>query len=403
MEKIVVIGGGQAGVSLIAKLRTLGFDRDITLLCAENDLPYQRPPLSKNYLLGKMERERLFLRPITWYEENAITIKCGTFCTDINIQTNTVTAGNDQIPFDHLILTTGSIPHELPKNIGGSLPGVHTVRTLADIDGMSGSFIKNRNALIVGGGYIGLEAASAAVTRGMNVTLVEATERILMRVAAPETSKFISDMHVRNGVKLHENTHLVRLYGDGYVQGAQLSNGTVIDIDLVIVGIGIKPATMIAENAGIHVNNGIDVDGSGQTSVPRIWAAGDCTSFPWKGKQIRLESVQNAIDQAELVAENILGANKIYNPVPWFWSDQYDAKLQIAGMGTGYDRIVTRTGSKENSISFWYLKKGQLLAVDSINDSRSYMIGKRLLDMGKNVDPDILGNAAIDLKPLLRL
>jgi len=402
MTRIIVIGGGQAGASLVARLRSLGFDGSITLICEEDEPPYQRPPLSKKYMLGEFERERLLLRPENWYAENGITLMTGTRCTSVDTNASLVQAGHDSLPYDHLVLATGSVPRRLPSAIGGNLPGVHTVRTVADIDSMSGSIVKGGNLLVVGGGYIGLEAASAAATRGMQVTVIEATSRILMRVAAPETSGAIGQLHAEHGVTIMESAGLARLEGTRTVERAHLDNGQVIPADIVITGIGITPATDLAVEAGIQVDNGIAVDMQGRTSVPNVWAAGDCTSFPWNGRRIRLESVQNAIDQAENIAENILGANTDYQPTPWFWSDQFDAKLQIAGLGTGFTHIVTRPGSRPNMISYWYFREETLLAVDAINDSRSYMIGKRLLELGKTADPVLLANPDANLKQLLR-
>ena len=256
--------------------------------------------------------------------------------------------------------------------------------------------------LVVGGGYIGLEAASAAVAKGLSVCVVEMAERILQRVAASETSDFIRDLHLSRGVELLESVGLTRLLGESELTGALLSDGTQLDLDMAIIGVGIVPSTGLAESAGLKLDNGIWTDANGRTADPNIWAAGDCASFPWKGQRIRLESVQNAIDQAECVAENIMGAEKEYLPTPWFWSDQYDAKLQIAGLCSGYDRVVVRPGRTDDSISHWYYRGSELLAVDAVNDSRAYMVGKRLLETGKTATPEETANPDCDLKSLLR-
>ncbi len=400
MDKIVVIGAGQAGSSLTAKLRALGHTGPITLIGEEGAPPYQRPPLSKKYLLGEMELERLYLRPESFYAENGITLHTAETAIAIDRADKVVIAGGQQIAYDQLALTTGSIPRALPGKIGGELRGVHTVRTLADVDAMAPAFTEGTRLLIVGGGYIGLEAAAVAAQRGMEVTLIEMADRILQRVAAPETSDYFRALHQAHGVTIKEGCGLHHLTGDTHVTGAVLSDGTEMPVDLVIVGIGITPATSLAETAGLDIENGIKVDIQGRTSDPSIWAAGDCASFPYKGNRIRLESVQNAIDQAECVAENMLGAGKDYIPQPWFWSDQYDVKLQIAGLNTGYDRIITR-GSGD-VVSFWYYAGDRLLAVDAMNDARAYMIGKRLIEAGKSPDPAIIADAEADLKPLLK-
>ncbi|MDX1819676.1 MAG: FAD-dependent oxidoreductase [Paracoccaceae bacterium] len=401
MTHVVVIGAGQAGSSLVAKLRNSGFEGKVTLIGAEAVPPYQRPPLSKAYLLGDMTLDRLFLRPESFYAEHAIDLRLNTRVTGIDRAARQVHVGGDVIAYDHLVLTTGSDPRRLPASIGGTLAGVFVVRDLADVDAMAPHVAAGRRALIVGGGYIGLEAAAVAAKRGLQVTLVEMADRILQRVAAPETSDYFRDLHQSHGVTIREGVGLDRLLGEGHVTGARLSDGTELEVDLVIVGVGIAPATALAEAAGLEIENGIKVDARGQTSDPAIWAAGDCASFPWKGGRIRLESVPNAIDQAECVAENIMGAAKDYMATPWFWSDQYDVKLQIAGLNAGYDRTVLRPGDKPGSQSVWYFRGDVLLAVDAMNDPRAYMIGKRLIEAGHSPAPAAVADPATPLKSLM--
>ncbi|MGR3702042.1 MAG: NAD(P)/FAD-dependent oxidoreductase [Paracoccaceae bacterium] len=401
MTHVVVIGAGQAGSSLVAKLRNSGFEGKVTLIGAEAVPPYQRPPLSKAYLLGDMTLDRLFLRPESFYAEHAIDLRLNTRVTGIDRAARQVHVGGDVIAYDHLVLTTGSDPRRLPASIGGTLAGVFVVRDLADVDAMAPHVAAGRRALIVGGGYIGLEAAAVAAKRGLQVTLVEMADRILQRVAAPETSDYFRDLHQSHGVTIREGVGLDRLLGEGHVTGARLSDGTELEVDLVIVGVGIAPATALAETAGLEIENGIKVDARGQTSDPAIWAAGDCASFPWKGGRIRLESVPNAIDQAECVAENIMGAAKDYVATPWFWSDQYDVKLQIAGLNAGYDRTVLRPGDKPGSQSVWYFRGDVLLAVDAMNDPRAYMIGKRLIEAGHSPAPAAVADPATPLKSLM--
>lgn len=402
MNHIVVIGAGQAGSSLVARLRKDGFDGEITLIGAEPVLPYQRPPLSKAYLLGEMELERLFLRPESFYAEQNITLQLGQRVTAIDPVAKTVSLEDQEISYDQLALTTGSDPRRLPAAIGGDLDGVHVVRDLADVDAMAPAVTGGARALIVGGGYIGLEAAAVCAKRGVRVTLVEMADRILQRVAATETSDYFRALHSGHGVDIREGVGLERINGaDGKVSGAVLSDGSEVDVDFVVVGVGIVPATQLAEMAGLEIENGIRTDAQGRTSDPSIWAAGDCASFPFQGQRIRLESVPNAIDQAEVVAQNMMGAGKDYVAQPWFWSDQYDVKLQIAGLNTGFDQVITRKGEGLTT-SFWYYKDGQLVAVDAMNDPRAYMVGKRLIDMGKSADPVVVADPNADLKPLLR-
>ncbi len=400
MSHIVVIGAGQAGSSLVSKLRSLGFDGDVTLIGAETVPPYQRPPLSKAYLLGEMDKERLYLRPEAFYGENGIALKLGQPVTAIDAVAKTVTVGDEVISYDQLALTTGSIPRRLPASIGGDLKGVFTVRDLADVDAMAPEVSEGRRVLIVGGGYIGLEAAAVCAKKGMQVTLVEMADRILQRVASPQTSDYFRELHTSHGVDIREGVGLDRLTGEGQVSGAVLTDGSELDLDMVIVGVGIMPDTKLAELAGVELENGIKTDSHGRTSDPSIWAAGDCASFPYKGNRIRLESVQNAIDQAECVAANLMGEGKDYVPEPWFWSDQYDTKLQIAGLNTGYDEIVTR--KTDDTLSFWYYKGDQFVAVDAMNDPRGYMVGKRLLSMGKSPDKAAIADPETELKALLK-
>lgn len=395
------MGAGQAGASLAAKLRTLGHDGKLTLIGEEPAPPYQRPPLSKGYLLGEMALERLYLRAPSFWGEQRVALRLAVRVTAIDRTTKSVRFGGETIPYDQLALTTGSRPHRLPVAIGGELNGVYTVRTLADVDAMAPEFQVGRRLLIVGGGYIGLEAAAVGAKLGLQVTLIEMAPRILQRVAAPETSDYFRKVHTDHGVTIRENTGLDRLSGNGRVTGAVLSDGSEIVVDFVIVGVGIAPQTLLAEESGLDIENGIRTDEFGRTSDPDIWAAGDCTSFPHRGGRLRLESVGNAIDHAERVAENMLGAMQPYCATPWFWSDQYDVKLQIAGLNTGYDRIVTRKGDGD-AISFWYYRDDALLAIDAMNDARAYMIGKRLIEAGKSPDPSILADPATDMRRLLK-
>ena len=401
MSHVVVIGAGQAGAALVARLRSGGHAGPITLIGEEPHLPYQRPPLSKGYLLGEMDADRLTLRSAAFYADHDIALRLGTPVTGIDPAARTVTLGDETIAYDHLVFTTGSVPRRLAPAIGGDLAGVYTVRNLADVDAERAEFRPGRRLVIVGGGYIGLEAAAVAAKLGLDVTVLEMAPRILQRVAAPETSDYFRALHTAHGVTILESTGLERLLGEaGHVTAARLTDGREIPADFVIAGVGILPATQLAEAAGVAIENGIRTDSHGRTSDPHIWAAGDCASFPWQGGRLRLESVQNAIDQADLVADNILGAGKDYVPMPWFWSDQYDCKLQIAGLNTGYDRIVTR-GPDGAAVSFWYFQGDRLLAVDAMNDSRAYMVGKRLLETGRSVDAGAISNPATNLKSLL--
>ncbi|SMX40654.1 NAD(P)/FAD-dependent oxidoreductase [Maliponia aquimaris] len=400
MDSVVVIGAGQAAASLVARLRSGGLEGKITLIGEEPAPPYQRPPLSKAYLLGEMELERLYLRPASYYPENGIDLHLSETVTAIDRKKRQVITAGQKIPYDHCVLCTGSVPRRLPAAIGGELDGVYVVRTLQDVDDMAPQCRAKRRVLIVGGGYIGLEAAAVCAKRGLKVTLVEAADRILQRVAAPETSAWFRALHKRHGVTVREGVGLKQLVGEAHVCAAELTDGTELEVDFVVVGVGIAPATELAQGCGLEIDNGIKVNELGQTSDPAIWAAGDCASFPQGDRRLRLESVGNAIDMGELVADNILGQARPYVAKPWFWSDQYDVKLQIAGLNTGYDRIVVRKDGE--ALSHWYYAGDRLLAVDAINDSRAYMVGKRLIEAGKSPDPAAVTDTATDLKALLK-
>ena len=288
MSHIVVVGAGQAGASLVAKLRSEGFDGDVTLVGSEPVPPYQRPPLSKAYLLGEMAEERLYLRPAEFYADQKITLRTDAEVTAIDTVAKTVTIGGDIVAYDQLALTTGSQPNRLPAAIGGDLDGVFCVRDLADADAMAPYVTKGKRVLIVGGGYIGLEAAAVCAKSGVDVVLVEMADRILQRVACPETSEYFRDLHTQRGVDIREGVGLKGLLGEGHVRRAELSDGTLLDVDFVIVGVGIRPETALAESAGLRVENGISTDAVGRTSDPFVWAAGDCATCHFKGTELRI-------------------------------------------------------------------------------------------------------------------
>ena len=403
MSHFVVIGAGQAGCSLVAKLRSEGFAGQVTLVGAEPVPPYQRPPLSKAYLLGEISQERLFLRPVEFYADHDIALRLSVHALTIDPVGRVVSLSDgSSLTYDALALTTGSTPRRLPGSVGGDLAGVYTVRSLADADAMEPEFRAGRHVLIIGGGYIGLEAAAVAAKKGLQVTVIEMAPRILQRVAAPQTSDYIRALHQAHGVEVRESIGLDRLLGDGHVSGALLSDGSQIPVDFAIVGVGITPNIALAESAGLAVDNGIATDLHGRSSDPHIWAAGDCASLLFKGQRIRIESVGNAIDQAEVVALNMMGQGVEYIPAPWFWSDQYDCKLQIGGLNIGYDAVHVKAGATPDVQSHWYYQGETLIAVDAMNDARNYMIGKRLIEAGKSPSPAVIMDSATDMKALLK-
>ena len=402
MTTTIVIGAGQAGAEVASKLRDEGYDDRILLIGQENYLPYQRPPLSKKYMAGEMALERLFLRPQEFYQDKNIELQIGKSAYQIDPNKQKVEFNGGSLHYDHLVLATGSKPRELPDYIGLKIKNLFTMRDLTDANSIEPFIKSGMRLLIVGGGYIGLEAAATARKFGVDVTLVEIEERILKRVAAKETSDYIRSLHISKGVKIKEEIGLDRLkiVGDKALS-ASLTDGSDISVDFVIVGIGIIPNTELAKSAKLKINNGIFVNDECRTSISNIYAAGDCTSFEYKNTLVRLESVGNAIDQANTVAQNILQQNTKYIPKPWFWSDQYNLKLQIAGLNTGYDDVVVRKG-ENGQVSHWYFKGPNLLAVDALNDPRCYMIGKRLIEANNSPTKNQLKDKDFNLKVLLK-
>lgn len=377
MERIVIIGAGQAGLSAAGKLRQLGFAGSITLLGKEGVAPYQRPPLSKAYLLGKMDEERLALRGANFFEANAIDAHFDLPALAVDARAREVLTSGPRFAYDHLILAQGADPIELPAPMTEGIEAIFYLRNKADADRLRAHLKPESRVLVVGGGYVGLEVAASARMLGASVTLVELSKRILNRVAADPTARFFRDLHRANGVDLREGTGLESLGPAGDHILAGLSDGSSLEVDAVVIGIGVRPQTALAEAAGLKIAGGIIVDDYGRTSDPAIWAAGDCAVFPHEGGMIRLESVPHAIDQAEHVAANILGAEKPYRARPWFWSDQYDTKLQIAGLNLGYTHVEEKPGANPGSLSVHYFDGDKLLAVDCLNDARSFMQAKK--------------------------
>jgi len=404
MERIVIIGAGQAASSLMVKLRSQGFAGHITLIGDEPHLPYQRPPLSKKYLAGDMPRDRLLLRQAGWYEKNQINLRLGQRVARIDRSAQKVElTDGEMIAYDRLALVTGARPRRWPAALGGDLPNVFMMRDLADADALAAVMHPGQRVLVIGGGYIGLEAAAEAAKKSLNVTVVEAAERILQRVASKETADYFRDLHVAHGVTILEGVGIERLAAgqDGGLN-AILGDGSAKAADFVVVGIGILPNSELAAEAGLPLALGaIEVDDYGRTADPAIFAAGDCAALTWEDRRIRLESVQNAQDQAVNVALNMLGTEEPYRPEPWFWSDQYDIKLQIAGLNQGFDEVVRRRGEREGSAAHFYYRGDTLLAVDAMNDPVSYNVTKRLLAAGRSLAKAAAADPGTDLKALL--
>lgn len=403
-DPIVIIGAGQAAASFVSRHVALGNKKPLLLIGDEPLPPYQRPPLSKKYLLGELERERLFIRPEQWYAEQGVNTKFDTRVESIDpTAKKVITASGEIIAYSKLLLCTGSRARDLPAAVGGNLKRVFTLRNMADIDQIAPEFRAGRKLLIIGGGYIGLEAAAVARLLGLDVVLLEMADRILQRVAAEQTSDYFRRLHKAQGVDLRESARMTRLLDkNGQVSGAELEGGETIEVDLVLVGIGGAPNSELAEAAGLECDNGIAVSETCQTSNPDIYAAGDCCSFFRDGSRIRLESVQNASDQGDLIARVLAGEEVQYDSLPWFWSDQYGCKLQIAGLNNGFNRTAVRPGANEDGQSIWYYRNDQLVAVDAMNDPKAYAFGRKIIDAGINPAPEIVADPQTDLKELAK-
>lgn len=398
---MVILGAGHAAGQAAASLRQAGYEGDIVILGDEAHPPYQRPPLSKQYLSGEHGLEKVYLRPEKFYTDRNIDLRTGISVTGIDPENKSVTTANgDTIDYAKLLIATGSRPRKLGIT-GSDLEGIHYLRTIADVDRISAAMKSATSVCIVGGGYIGLEVASVVVVSGLQVNLLEMEGRILQRVTTPEMSNFYHDLHTGRGVNIHLNTSCTGFEGDLHVQRV-VCGETSVDADLVIIGIGIIPNTELAREAGLTCDNGIIVDDHCLTSDPDIYAAGDCTNHPNPilGRRLRLESVPNAMDQARTAAANMVGGDKSYAVVPWFWSDQYELKLQMVGFSSDGTTQVLRGNKATNEFAVFYLNNGAVVAVDAVNSPREFMIAKQLY--GKQVDAAQLADTEFDLKSLLK-
>ncbi|TYC69922.1 pyridine nucleotide-disulfide oxidoreductase [Stappia sp. BW2] len=392
-EDIVIIGAGQAGAQVAQSLRQGGFEGPLRLIGDEPHPPYQRPPLSKKFLAGEIGAEGLWLRPPAFFTTNNIDHIPNTRVVAIDRGAKRLTLANgDTLSYGKLVLTTGTNARML-KLDGADKKGVVTLRSIADVDKIREILQTNSRVAIIGAGYIGLEVAAVAKTLGKSVTVIEAQDRPMKRVVSQAVSDYFSGLHKGHGINLLLNTGIEAIEGGDSVTGVRLSTGETVPAGLVLVAVGAEPNDHLAAEAGLEVDNGILVDGCGQTSDPDIFAAGDCTRFYSNRYQrsVRMESVHNAIDQAKAVAQALLGHEVDYDPLPWFWSDQYDIKLQIAGLSEGYDDIRVVGSTENNKFYVAYLQDGRLIAVDSINSPRSHMMARRVV--GEQWRDDLLPEA----------
>lgn len=399
-ERTVIAGAGHAAGQVVATLKQLKYAGQIVLVGDEDYLPYQRPPLSKKFLAGAMPAERLHFKPASFYDEPNIEIRLRTRITTIDRDNKSVhTEGGERIFYDKLVLALGSRARRLRID-GADLAGVHYLRSIADVDDIRSELNHYRRTVIIGAGYIGLEVAAVMQQQGLDVTVVELADRVMSRVVSPEISDFYQIEHTNQGVKLRLSTGVSAFRGDKRIASVETTNGEQIPADFVVVGIGIVANTELAASAGLTVDNGIVVNDQCETSDPAVYAVGDCTAHPNAiyNRQLRLESVHNALEQAKTAAANICGKETHYSQVPWFWSDQYDLKLQIAGLSEGYDEIVIRGNPADRSFACLYLKNGQLIATDAVNAPREFVQSKGLIASHAKIDPARLADADIPLQ-----
>lgn len=403
-RKIVVVGGGHGGSQIAASLREKGFEGDLTLITAEDDIPYQRPPLSKAYL-KTLDHDLLPLRPESFYEKNRIDLRLGTRATAIDLHSKALKlADGGEVAFDQLALAPGARPR-VPRIEGIDLVGVFYLRDAADARKLREALHGAETVVVVGGGFIGLEIAATARLLGKTVTILEAADRLMGRGVAPEISRHFLHLHRGWGSDVRLDTPIGKLLGkNGRVIGAETAAGEVIQAEIAVIGIGVVPNVELAVDAGLRETNGILVDDCLLTSSPDVVAIGDCVSFNhWElGRQVRLESVQNAVDQGKTAAATLLGSREPYRAVPWFWSDQGDVKLQMVGLSMDATRSVVRGKPDDGSFSVFHYMDDRLVAIDSVNRAADHMVGRRLLASGIKLSPEQAADESVDLKALIK-
>lgn len=400
MENVVIIGAGHGAGQAVVSLRQKQFAGNVTLIGEESWYPYQRPPLSKKFLAGKMPAERLYFKPPDFYDDPGLDVVLNERVTGIDRGQKCIrTESGRQFDYDAVIIATGSRPRLLDVP-GADLRGIHYLRGIDDVNEIRSDMAAGKRITIVGAGYIGLEVAAVAAQLGLSVTVVEMEDRVMSRVVSPELSSFYEKVHRDNGVEIRLSTGVNGFAGSGTVESVLLGDGGMLATDIVVIGIGIVPNLELAAECGLDVRNGIVVDDHCRTTDPDIYAIGDCTFHPnaLLDTCLRLESVHNALEQAKTAAANICGADVTYSQVPWFWSDQYDLKLQIAGISQGYDEVVMRGDPSAKSFSCLYLRNGALIAVDAVNAPKDYVQSKALIAAHARIDPAVLADTDTQLK-----
>ena len=402
MSTTIIAGAGHTGGQTAVSLRQAGYDGRIIVCGAESLPPYQRPPLSKKYLSGELAQARVFLRPESFYARNDVELRLGSAVRKIDPEGRSVVLDDgDSLAFTDLVIATGSRPRRLDVP-GVDLGNIFYLRTMEDADAIRAALVAGRRLVVVGGGYIGLEVAATAKGLGLEVSVIEAADRILGRVTAPEMSDYYTRAHRARGVDIRVSTAVIAFEGDGTVEGVRCGAETV-PADIVVIGIGVVPDVELAQSAGIRCDDGIVVDEQCVTSASHVYAAGDCTRHPNPilGRTLRLESVHNALEQARTTAANIAGTPTRYEQVPWFWSDQFDLKLQMVGISQGYDTIVRRGSMDVDDFAMFYLKDGVLIAVDAVNRPREFMACRKLVPKRPRIDPSRLTDESIPMQEMV--
>ena len=399
---ILIVGAGQATGQLLISLKQKKYKGKIKVFADEKYYPYQRPPLSKKYLSGELSYERLFIKQRKFFDELDVEFNLSCRVEKISTNKKQIQTKEGQHNYERLVIATGTRPRRISIDLHES-KNIYYLRNIEDAEKIKNSIKKNKSIVIIGGGYIGLEVAATAIKFGCEVTVIEQQDRVMKRVVSKEVSNFFEDYHLSQGVRFIFNDEINSIKRVNNKHEISLSTGKIIHADSILVGIGGIPNTEIAENTDIEINNGISIDSKCKTNINNIFSMGDCTNF-WSelyGKKIRLESVQNAIDQAKVLAENIMNIDSVYDSVPWFWSDQYDLKLQIAGLSEGYDETILRGDKKTKSFSCLYLKEGKIIAIDAINRPKDFIQSKVLIQEKRRIDRENASNEDFELKQFI--
>jgi 3-phenylpropionate/trans-cinnamate dioxygenase ferredoxin reductase subunit len=403
MEDLVIIGAGQSAIQCINSLKKEGYAGSITMIGEEEHLPYQRPPLSKGFLEDSVNKERLYFKKLDFFTENKIQLKLGTSANKVDLENKLVFLSDDtHLSFDKLVFATGSRVRKLDFP-GSNLSSIHYLRGLDDAESIKNDLERSKEVVVIGAGYIGLEVAAIAAKKNVTVSVIEMADRVMNRTVDPQISDYYLKLHQNNGVKFIFNNSLEEIKGSKKVESVLCSDGSEIKADMVIIGAGIIPNVELADQAGVFCDNGILVDEFGQTNYKNVYACGDCTSHPNKllNKQLRLESVHNAMEQSKTVAFSALAKPLEYNQVPWFWSDQYDHKLQIVGLSGEHDNVVMRGNTKDQKFMLFYTKDNQLIAVDAVNNPKEFLICRKLVANKVKIKSEMISDINTNLNDLI--